>query len=845
MEVANDLQGGHCIKIVCSRADGRWGPGIGQTGVVQVKSQQWYELSFRARQEGLRAGIIVALRNITDWNANHLWEHVFPDSEWRSFTFKFQAPYDLRPTQSRLQFSFDSSGTLWLDDVSLVETTKPRSPNLVDVGHTKNRVPNSSFELGSFDWGTYGTTFLVGEIDASTAYHGYHSFRLDVAPERLPLHWNDFTYALRGKPTHAPPPNVALVTRGYLPVIPNGPLLLSAYVKADRPGGTVRLGIVEEDGTNHSTSVEVGTNWKRVMAAAKPHTEMAFVRFELLRGDSLTPPTSLWVDAVQLEAAEAPTDYQPALPVEIGFAFPREDHLYHVHQPAPLTLLAYNTTDTPRTVDLTLYVENFFQETVAQASRRLSVPGGAVVHQQLGLPTLSTPPPPTSDPGFYRLHATWQDPAGPQERKLRFAIIHPLSYQDTFLGQNHAFVTDQLMRLTHEVGTTWVRSWFVRWDDIEPTPGQFDFSEADAHLQRLEDLGFHVQLVIPDPSSEWASTAPTDLTETTGEEAESRRVWWLPGDMQAFENYVAALFARYGTRVKCWEIFNEPVTQKGGPQGNLQFENTYPRFIEAVRHAAQRAGVNVQLMGAGLTYLKDIQDLSPLLSAIDILSEHRYPGLGPASAFQDGLRQAIQIMHQHNVVRPIWLTEYGIYADDDPDPTTLTSRFLVRVGENSERLAATAAIKHQIVALANGTEKIFFHIGNWPITLNREHSCGFHPFFEWSGLPRKMLVTENVLVWATGGTSFKALPLHDQPPVMVYEFRQPQNSTFVLWATQPTSLNKSLTDLLDQKVITAYNIVGQQHRTLTQIDEYPTYLRVASPYVALVRQTLAEWAART
>ena len=824
--------GGTCAKVECTRADGRWGPGVGQTGAVAVEAGKWYELRFWAKQEGIAPGIIAALRDTRDWS-NLLWQHVYPTSEWREFALTFDAQKALAKADSRLQFSFDTTGTLWIDQVSLREIARPRSPNVIDMGDVKNRVPNSSFEVGTYGWGTYGTTFLVGNLDETTAYHGSRSFRLDISPDSVPIHWNDFTYAQRGKPTHARPTSVSLVTHGYLPVTPGETMVVSAYVKADKPGGQVRLGLTEETGADRRNSIDVGTEWTRVVVPVEPQAEAAFVRIELLPGEGADPPTTLWVDAVQLEAG-GPTEYEPALPVEVGFETGRVGDVCYVDEPAEVSVRAHNASGAPKQLDLSVVWESFGRDLTEADPLSLTIPTHTTETARIPLPR--------GGPGFHRLRVTWEDEAAPQERRLRLAVLHPLADEyagrDTFLGQNHSFVTDRLMTLTRDAGTSWVRSWFVRWDDIEPEKGRFDFAEADAQLDRLERLGFSVQFVLGDPTSEWASTAPADLNESTGAEAESQRVWWMPEDMQAYEGYVAALMERYGDRVQHWEILNEPVNRKGGPECNLRLEETYIEFIGAARRAAESSGKDVQLMGAGLHYLEGMDNTGSVLGALDILSEHRYPGLGSAHGFQSSIRGAARTFAQHGGSRPVWITEYGIYADDDPDPTTLHSRFLVHAGEDSEMLAAIATVKHQVVALANGADKVFFHIGNWPITLNREHGCGFHPFFEWGGLPRKMLVAQNTLSYALPPGFEVVGALSDTPPVMAYEFSTERGATFIFWAEGSVELPVALRRSMERKQVRVCDVEGGVLRTVETINEEPIYATARGGAAGEVRSAL-------
>ena len=153
-------------------------------------------------------------------------------------------------------------------------------------------------------------------------------------------------------------------------------------------------------------------------------------------------------------------------------------------------------------------------------------------------------------------------------RQVRIAVIRPFNSggpaPDGFLGINHAFVSDLYMRLYHKMGGSWVRSWFVRWDDVEPVRGAFEFSEADLQAKRLQRLGFSYFLCLADPASEWSSSAPVDLNGFTGPERESKRVWWRPKHFESFEDYVRKVSEHFSPSVKYFEILNEPNNRKGG-----------------------------------------------------------------------------------------------------------------------------------------------------------------------------------------------------------------------------------------------------------------------------------------
>ena len=105
-----------------------------------------------------------------------------PSEDWQRFEFVFQASRDLKPADSRFAIYFASTGTLWLDDVAIEETTAPKRERLpvISMEGVKNALPNSSFECGGDGWGcpaqgpSGAATCLSGwvEWDQSQAFDG-------------------------------------------------------------------------------------------------------------------------------------------------------------------------------------------------------------------------------------------------------------------------------------------------------------------------------------------------------------------------------------------------------------------------------------------------------------------------------------------------------------------------------------------------------------------------------------------------------------------------------------------------------------------------------------------------
>lgn len=120
-----------------------------------------------------------------------------PGPRWERFEFLFQCQHDVPAAISRLEVWFKSTGTVWLDDVTLAETSdKPqRYPRIGTEGVT-NAIPNSSFQCGTTGWGSLtfglggweGNLFrLEGEYDARHARHGRQSLKIALDAAAAPV----------------------------------------------------------------------------------------------------------------------------------------------------------------------------------------------------------------------------------------------------------------------------------------------------------------------------------------------------------------------------------------------------------------------------------------------------------------------------------------------------------------------------------------------------------------------------------------------------------------------------------------------------------------------------------
>jgi hypothetical protein len=183
-----------------------------------------------------------------------------------------------------------------------------------------NLAPNPSFERAdnpSFPngWTNYPETGFYPydrvQLDDTQAFHGKKSLRIHVVPllqveepYRAPY---VFCYGIRTVP-------------GLVPAVPcepeSAPCTLSAYLKADTPGVSVRMGTTGAH-ENAERKVVLSTEWQRFSVPLRPCASPgdAPARPEIyFRAADDTRPYTFWVDAVQLEPGPEPTPFHTQPP---------------------------------------------------------------------------------------------------------------------------------------------------------------------------------------------------------------------------------------------------------------------------------------------------------------------------------------------------------------------------------------------------------------------------------------------------------------------------------------------------------------------------------------------------
>jgi hypothetical protein len=788
--------GKHCARLACTRFTGGTPDAhamICQMG-VPVRQGQSYRLVLWARAEKLEGDTVqVALSDTSNWSNCGLQESFAPTPQWSRCEFVFRATRTCSAS-TRFQIWFTSTGALWLDDVELVEIGRDfyhPGQVIAAAGHG-NLVPNASFECGADGWGSAagdrvthwggGMNRLFGTIDRTQAHDGGASLKIELTPENQPVSFFDY-YELTRAPVRAP----LAGNLGYAEIEPGKPYTFSLYMKADRPNTPARLRVQQFRAGYTDKAIRVSTAWERYSLTFTPWAKWCSV----LAGPDLCPTkenanlpdrATVWLDAVQLEKGRQPTKFRPRSPVEFGIWTDRPGNVFDWSEPVRFMVRVHRVGDEAQPAQVRFSLTDFFdKEVVPRDLIAWDVPPGK--DQQL--PVNLDPSPQRR--GFLRLVATMSAGKESETRTLRLAVIPTFKGKDSRFGMNHAYPWPHLLDLSRQAGLVWVRDWSLKWQEVEPEQGKFQFTEPDYQIDRPRKHGLEVLGLLPFPSSNWSSSAPASVVAKGPYPQNRARVAYAPRDTGEFENYVATTVAHYSGRIRWWQVFNEPLfTDYSLPRKHGYDGGAYAKLTVAFARAARKADPQCRVL-AGIGYLQEGQILDDFekffagggLEAVDAVDIHHYPGIRPPEFLEGLLAKLNALMEKHGGRKPIWLTEYGYYADDDPATVPPEHQGFDK-SAGSEKLQAEYAVRWAAIGLAGGIEKIFYHAGTCH-ALNSDNMQGV--FYKYGGQPRRIYAAQAVLAQLLAPTArfVKQLVLGDG--AKAYLFRDGDRLVGVVWAT--------------------------------------------------------------
>jgi len=192
------------------------------------------------------------------------------------------------------------------------------------------------------------------------------------------------------------------------------------------------------------------------------------------------------------------------------------------------------------------------------------------------------------------------------------------------------------------------------WGSVEPQKNQFDFSKLDKLMQRYNNQGMELQLLLGF-TARWA--AKQDKLN-----AADWRDWAMnaPADMEGWENYCRKMAEHYRGRVRYWEVWNEPDIGF--------FRGTLDEYLEMLKRANRAInGVDPQLevmTGGFAAYYRNPEFIEAVVVGAqqdyDVLAWHRH---GTFDGFQQEVDGPVAAMRAKlNPPKPLYFNETAMHS---------------------------------------------------------------------------------------------------------------------------------------------------------------------------------------
>ena len=248
--------------------------------------------------------------------------------------------------------------------------------------------------------------------------------------------------------------------------------------------------------------------------------------------------------------------------------------------------------------------------------------------------------------------------------------------------EDGAVFNQRTAEMVRQAGFQWVR-FQVRWESLEPRPGEWDFRPIDRVLPVYEAAGLSILASVV-AAPEWARAADGGIV----------------ADPATFREAMRRLASRYRGRIHAWEIWNEqnlahelhgPVrvepycavlragyegVKAGDPEALVVFGGLTPTGVNDPAIAMDDVAyleAFYALDGGSCTRYFDVlgAHANATLNPPDTLWPER-PGPGPGwrdhpSFYFRRVEQLRAVMERHGDRRPVWITEFG-WTTKNPAP---------------------------------------------------------------------------------------------------------------------------------------------------------------------------------
>ena len=792
LQAWND-RGNPCAKLTCSVFERKSGSShalIGQVGLkYPLIKGKLYEFSCRLRAVNIKShSVVVQIRNTKNWGSGGLNKGLNVGSKWQNYKLKIWATANLQK-EARVSVQFKETGTLYIDDVKLIELPDPeiKFTNIISKTNSKNLLPNGNFGIGTAHWTTCGTGMGCSKLER---LHG------KIVSEKNPAGNNFLRIPMGGKNT----PVICFdgwgifVKKELRPLVENMQIIsvakgqkytFSCYMRSNKNNTRGALQISElfpaYRGNRDKTSiikktVKVGQEWKRYHISFTPKSNYITIG----AGPDLKKDAVLYVDisGLQVEKNNKASSFTPYNSVELGIIPSCTGGVFVKGKDKPsfkITVSNHESNTANGTIKFNLC--DYFDRKVNLAPLKFSV---APHSSRLFTVKLSS-----TWQGFFSGKAAWKTQKTSGRAKLRIAIV-PKPPQDSILGINHTFAPNWLISQAKKAGVLWYRSW-INWHRIEPQPGKYSFERLDHQVDRVIKKGAHMMSILPVyPSTHWSSEKNPAMKRKGNSYLDKHFLMIQPPkNPNVMAEFIGKVVSRYKNKVNTWEFLNEPIygTRRALPRTHYKPEAYYKLFKIAAK-SMRKANPDCKVIGGISGSFYSFPQTSELikmgmLKYADITNLHLYPRSAP-EIYLSPMKKLISVMKKYNCLRPIWVTEFTYTAYDEfkrkpyiASNTEIEMRMLP-----SERIGADWTLRFFAIMNAYNVKKIFIHAG---VTTSPNGLIGGCSLFGYGGAPTKTFAAMAQYINFIG-TDFKFIKGRKlRKSAYAYAFKSKGKTVIIMW----------------------------------------------------------------
>jgi hypothetical protein len=239
------------------------------------------------------------------------------------------------------------------------------------------------------------------------------------------------------------------------------------------------------------------------------------------------------------------------------------------------------------------------------------------------------------------------------------------------------------------------------WYNLEPSKGQWDFSQLDQSVKIAEQHKIGLLLTLGQ-TPPWASSRPNDPPAWRHGGAAP------PADEEDWKNYVRTVVTRYQGRIQAYEVWNEPNLKEFYTGTREQLfalaKDAYQIIHEIDPHAIV---VSPSVTGGyDVGWFKHYLDLGGGKYA-DAIGYHVYSSPYNPEAAVQVIQQLKAAIHDHGLDKPLWNTESGYMIQSNFETVHAGRGSLSRLLSPDEAIGYV--MRAYIVNWAAGVSRLYWY----------------------------------------------------------------------------------------------------------------------------------------